>query len=109
MSGQSPIFIKTEAFMVWLFDHTAKFPRHERFRLARRIEDAMFDFHAALVAAANPEKRLFLAEADRHLNLLKTYMRLAVELGYTTPRQFQFSAEHTNEIGRLLGGWLKKA
>jgi hypothetical protein len=109
MSQQSPIFIKTEAFMAWLFEHTAKFPRHERFRLARRIEEALFDFHACLVqATASDQTRVHLAQADTHLNLLRAYLRLAVELKYTTPQQYQYAASHTSEIGKLLGGWMKR-
>jgi hypothetical protein len=110
MTGQSPIFVKTEAFMAWLFEHTAKFPRPERFRLAKRIEDSLFDFHASLVRATqanHPQNHL--QEADFHLNTLRTYLRLAVELNYTTPQQYQHAAGHTAEIAKLLGGWLKKA
>jgi hypothetical protein len=110
MSNQSPIFVKTEAFMAWLFTHTAKFPRHERFRLTKRIDDALFDFHACLVkAAASKQAKTCLIEADTQLNLLRAYLRIAVELKYTTPKQFQHAAEYTSEIGKLLGGWMKKA
>jgi four helix bundle protein len=110
MTGQSPIFVKTETFMAWLFEHTAKFPRHERFRLAKRIEDSLFDFHAALImATGSTDPKQHLSHADAQLNLLRAYLRLAVELKYTTPKQYQHTAEHTSEIGRLLGGWMKKA
>lgn len=96
--------------MVWLFDHTAKFPKHERFRLAKRIEDASFDFHLCLLRAAQTDTpKPHLQEADIHLNQLRAYMRLAVELKYTTPKQYQHAAEYTGELGKLLGGWLKKA
>jgi len=109
MSQQSPIFIKTEAFMVWLFQHTTKFPRHERFRLAQRIEEALFGFHACLVrATASDKPQVYLTEADIQLNLLRAYLRLAVELKYTTPQQYQHASAHTSEIGRLLGGWLRR-
>ena len=109
MSQQSPIFIKTEVFMKWLLEHTAKFPKHERFRLAKRIDDALFDFHACLVLASQSNAKENLSAANNHLNLLRAYLRLAVELKYTTPKQYQHTAEHTSEIGRLLGGWMKKA
>ncbi|MDQ7023985.1 MAG: diversity-generating retroelement protein Avd [Anaerolineae bacterium] len=109
MSKQSPIFIKIETFMVWLFAHTARFPKHERFRLAKRIDDALFDFHACLVRAAQTQTQEKLSEADNHLNLLRAYLRIGVELGYTTPKQYQYASEHTSELGKLLGGWMKKA
>lgn len=95
--------------MKWLLEHTAKFPRHERFRLAKRIDDALFDFHACLVLASQSSAKENLSAADNHLNLLRAYLRIAVELGYTTPKQYQHAAEHTTELGKLLGGWMKKA
>lgn len=95
--------------MVWLFAHTAKFPKHERFRLAKRIDDALFDFHAHLVGATQEETKLHLKKADKQLNLLRTYLRIAVELGYTTPKQYQHASEHTSELGKILGSWIKKA
>lgn len=109
MTQQSPIFVKTESFMLWLLDHTARFPRHERFRLARRIDDAMFAFHECLIrAASRPETaRADLAQADVELIKLRAYLRLALERKYTSPTQFGYAAQQTAELGRLLGGWLK--
>ncbi len=109
MSKQSPIFIKTEVFMVWLLEHTRKFPKYERFRLAKWMEDAVREFHECLIRAAQAEEpRQQLLEADIQLDLLRAYLRLAVELKHTSSKQYQYAARHTTEIGRLLGGWLKK-
>lgn len=110
MTQQSPIFARIQAFMVWLFEHTQKFPRHERFRLAQRIDDALFDLHEDVVRAsqlASPKDALH--DADHHLTLLRAYLRLALELKYSTAKQYEYAAQHTAEIGKLLGGWLKKA
>lgn len=107
---QSPIFVKTEVFMAWLFQHTAKFPKHERFRLAKRIDDALFDFHVCLhIATQTEDAKTSLKQAHMHLNLLRAYLRLAVELKYTSHKQYHHASEHTSEIGKLLGGWMKKA
>lgn len=110
MTQQSPIFVKTEAFMVWLFEHTAKFPRHERFRLVKAIDEALLAFHEQLLRAAQTDQPEFhLREADLQLDKLRAYLRLALELKYSTPKQYQFAAKHTTELGKLLGGWLKTA
>ena len=50
-----------------------------------------------------------LQNADLHLNLLRASLRLALELKHTTPKQYRYAAEHIDEMGKLLGGWLKKA
>ena len=94
--------------MVWLFDHTRKFARHERFRLATRIDDTLFDFHESILRAAqSDDPRPLLLEADIQLDKLRAYLRLAVEFKHTTPKQYQYAAGFTTELGKLLGGWLK--
>ncbi len=94
--------------MVWLLDHTRKFPKYERFRLAKRIEDAMFTFHECLIVAAqSKQSRAKLYQADNELDKLRAYLRLATELKYTTYPQYGYASQQVTEIGRLLGGWLK--
>ena len=110
MTQQSPIFIKTEAFMLWLLRHVKQYPREERFRLTTRVEQVLFTFHESLLYAAKTKEALrFLRKADAELDMLRTYLRFAVDLGYTTHEQYRYVAEQTTEIGRLLGGWMRSA
>ncbi len=96
--------------MLWMMGHTRKFPREERFRLAARIEQVLFLFHESLLyAAKTDETARYLRKADAEFDMLRAYVRFALELGYTDADQYQYIAEQTSEIGRLLGGWLKKA
>lgn len=107
---QSPIFAKTETLMVWMLDHTSKFPKHERFRLAKWIDDSLSAFHEAIIRAAQQSDKIpHLQEAKVQLQRLRTYMRLAMELHYTSYGQYGFAAQQTSELGKLLSGWLKKA
>lgn len=110
MSAQSPIFVKTEAFMLWMLHHVKQFPREERFRLTSRIEQVLFTFHESLLyAAKTKETAHYLRKADAEFDMLRTYLRFALELKYTTPDQYQYIAQQMTEIGKLLGGWMKKA
>lgn len=110
MGQQSPIFVKTEAFMLWLLAHTEKYPKHERFRLAKRIDDAIFAFHERLILAVRSDKPKYqLQQADVELDKLRTYLRLAVQLKYASMNQYGYAAQFTTEIGKLLGGWMKMA
>ncbi len=109
MANQSPIFVKTEAFMLWLLNHVKQYPREERFRLTARIEQTLFVFHESLLYAAKTEEAArYLRKADAQLDMLRTYLRFALELKYTTPDQYRYIAEQTTEIGKLLGGWMKR-
>jgi four helix bundle protein len=105
---QSPIFSKTSDFILWLLDHTEKFPKSERFRLAKRIEDSAFSFYELLIQAArSSQKRRVLIQADLELEKLRLYVRLSQSRKLTNPRQYRHAAGMLVEIGRLLGGWLK--
>ncbi len=107
---QSPIFVKTGDFMLWLLQHTEKFPKSERFRLARRIEDSAFAFHELLLQAARSKQpRRILLAADLELDKLRFYLRLAHDRKLSTYQQNHYVSGMLTEIGRLLGGWLKTA
>lgn len=105
---QSPIFSKTSDFLLWLLQHTEKFPKSERFRLAKRIEDAAFDFYEDLVRTVKSrDKRRMLLSADLELEKLRLYIRLSHSRHLTNHQQYLYAAECLTEIGKLLGGWLK--
>lgn len=110
-SAASPIFSKTYDFVLWLLNHTEKFPKSERFRMARRLEDAGFEFYELLIAAARStsRKRQVLLQADLVLDKWRLYMRLSHARKLTNPAQYEYAAAALVEIGKLLGGWLKKA
>jgi hypothetical protein len=106
---QSPIFTKTYDFLVWLLNHTKKFPKHERFRMARRLEDTAFEFYDLLIKATRHKRRkeAILLEADITLEKLRLYIRLSNSCELTTTKQYQYVSKVLLEIGKLLGGWLK--
>lgn len=106
---ESPIFTKTYDFLRWIGQHVARFPKSERFRLARRIEDSAYAFYDQIaMAARHPEEGLVrLNLADDELVRLRVYLRLANDHQFTNPRQYQYASGMLVEIGKLLGGWIK--
>lgn len=105
---QSPIFSKTYDFILWLLNHTETFPKSERFRMARRLEDSAFHFYELLIETAHSEhKHHNLIKADMELDKLRLYIRMCNSRGLTKPNQYHYAAECIIEIGKLLGGWIK--
>lgn len=105
---QSPIFSKTYDLILWLLNHTEKFPKNERFRMARRIEDTAFQFYELLIQAVRSRrKQALLLQADLELDKLRLYIRLSQARGLTKENQYEYAAHSLVEIGRLLGGWIK--
>ncbi|NUN51695.1 MAG: diversity-generating retroelement protein Avd [Planctomycetaceae bacterium] len=107
---RTPIFVRTYDFILWLLPHTARWPKHLRHSLTGRLEGAMLDFQGAILRAnrLRGEARLrALDEADGLLDGVRILVRLATDLRCLSARQYQFAAEKTVEIGRLLGAWRK--
>ncbi|MBY0401911.1 diversity-generating retroelement protein Avd [Myxococcota bacterium] len=105
---QSPIFIKSYETLQWILERTRRFPAHQRFVMAKRIEEAGLSFHDCLIwATKSPEPILPLREADFHLERLRVYNRLCMNLKLLSFEQYEFLARALDEIGRLLGGWLR--
>ena len=106
---ESPIFIKSFETLLWLLEHTKKFPSHQRFVMAKRMEEAGLSFHDCIVwATKTKEKRKVLVEADYHLERLKIYNRLCLKMKLLAFNQYEYLAKELDELGRLLGGWIKK-
>ncbi len=108
-TAQSPIFAKTHDLLIWLLQHTARFPKSERFRLAKRVEDSAFRFYDLIARAtkSGDKRRSVLLEADLELDRLRLNVRLCVELKLLTTAQYEYAATALVEVGKLLGGWLK--
>jgi hypothetical protein len=109
---ESPIFTKTYDLLLWLIPTTQKFPKDQRFVLAKRIQDKVFEFQEAIIAAGmggeNSAKARYLQEADIRLRQLQVYIRMSVNLKFITLKQYEHVSRMTVEVGKLLGGWKKK-
>lgn len=107
---QSPIFSKTYDFILWLLNHTEGFPKSERFRMGKRLEDSAFEYYELLIQATrtSKRKRQVLLDADLVLDKLRLYMRLSHARKLTSQGQYEYAAASLTEIGKLLGGWLEK-
>jgi hypothetical protein len=105
---QSPIFTRTSDFLIWLLEHTEKFPKSERFRMGKKLEDCAFGFYELLIVAtrSTKKKRQMLIQADIELEKLRLYIRLSQRRKVTSLSQYHFAANSLVEIGKLLGGWL---
>ena len=112
LGEESPIFTKAYDLLLWLSGRASHFPKDQRFRLAQRIEDAAFGFHEQLIRATkvkSPKNKLrLLYEADVQLDKLRFYVRMAMDLKLINPRQYEHFARLVVEVGKLLGGWIKK-
>jgi len=107
---QSPMFVKTYDFLLWIIPLTLKFPKSQRFLLAERLSKMALDFYDLILAAVmEPERQdERLGEADKLLTKIRLYVRLSYDLKCISLGQLEHAARLMDEIGRLIGGWKRK-
>lgn len=112
MAKDMVIFTRTFDLMTWLLPQCDKFPKAQRFIVTQRITNALLDFHEAITEAnvqRDAERILHLRHADACLVKLRLYLRLAYQWGWLREGQYAHVSGMIEEIGRLLGGWIKQS
>ncbi len=109
--SQSPIFVKTYEFLLWLIPLTLKYPKSQRFLLAEKTSKLALDFYDLILEGAFRQTNEigFFVDADLLLNKIRLYLRISFDMKCISMNQYEFASKSLEEIGRLLGGWKKKS
>ena len=111
MADDMIILTRTFDLLAWLLPKTEKFPKVYRHTVTQRMMNAALDFQEALFDAHNQggtTQQKHLRAADAHLNKLRLYLRLAHHWRWINDGQYRHVSAMIAEIGRLLGGWMKR-
>jgi hypothetical protein len=94
--------------MRYAYPALAQFPRSEKHTLVAEIKATMANM-VRLITRANkePRKTEHLRQLDAELELLRTQVRLSMDLGFLPPRKYEQMSRLLTEIGKMLGGWIK--
>jgi hypothetical protein len=91
-------------------DSIKNFPKTERYSLGQKTENTILELlELTLKASFVPrwEKMPYLKEADQKINLLKILIRVSGEIKILRDKKYFLLEERLQEIGRMLGGWIK--
>lgn len=106
---ESPVFVKMFEFVAWIIPLSAKFPREQRFVLARALQREALAAHEDLIRAgrgATPDAtRMSLDEVATRLALLRFHLRLSERLSLMSVAQYEYAIGRLLEIGRLVRAW----
>jgi len=92
------------------YGHTAlrQFPKAERHVLSAEIRRCMWSIlRLIIVCNKRYHKKTTLQELDSELDLLRSQVRLAMQMKYLDFRKYEHLAKLNDEIGRMIGGWIK--
>jgi len=106
--NQLAVIQKAYDLVKWSAQHTSKFPRSHRFVLGERIERRLYDLLGTLIEARYRRDRIeLLRRANLSLEVLRFQLRLAHDLQCLRTNSYAFAANVLQDIGRMIGGWLR--
>ena len=99
---------KTYDLLKWVLPVVSKFPRDKRYTLGQRLEDTLLDILALLLEANYSKDKIdLLKKANLNLEVLRHLLRLCYDLQFINLERYEFCSQQINEIGKLVGGWIK--
>lgn len=94
--------------MKYLYTSWVKYPRSEKLGFVVDYKKCLFQFLIYVITAQKKYfKKTTLQDADVQLELLRLFNDLSYDMRFIDEKRYQLISERFNEIGRLLGGWIK--
>jgi hypothetical protein len=103
------VLSKTYDLILWLLNQIPKFPRSHRFVLGDRMENVALEMLELLIEAAyTRDKVALLKRTNLQLEKLRYLILISKDLKFLSIRQYEFVSKQIDEIGRMVGGWLRQ-
>lgn len=104
-----PIVTRWLDFTTWLLQTTAGFPKHLRHSLVHHLDEEALQLLLLLTEASYRRRKLnLLREANLRLSRLRMLLEVAQRLGALSPGAHERALLATDEVGRMLGGWIRQ-
>jgi len=87
-------------------------PRDTRYTLGGKIDSLLIEVvEATLIASRLPKNQKLpsLEKASAKLDSAKFFLQIAWEIKALDNKKYVLISEQLNEVGRMLGGWLRQA
>ena len=96
-----------EAFVPWLLDHCARWPKAARFSLTQRLENHALDVLELLINARYQpaERATMLRQANLALERMRFLCRIARTRRFMSTKAFEKASADIDEAGRMIHGW----
>ncbi len=85
-----------------------QFPKSEKYLLSAEIRQELLSIRRETVRAAKKfHKKTTLQDLDIDIEVLRGYIRIAYSLKYIDEHKLMTWMSYVDEIGRMVGAWLK--
>ncbi len=105
-----PILKKAYDLYKRFYDLRNKVPKHDRYAIFLKCDNCLLEVIEGILCASQlskNEKLPALKEANSSLNLFKFFIRLMKDIKTINLKDYTIIEAHSDEIGRMLGGWIK--
>lgn len=105
-----PIFKRIYEFYKLLYSFRNNIKRQDRFTLWQKTENLTLEVIENILLAGSLTKSAklpILEKASLNLNTLRVFIRLSKEVMLLDNQKYLILQENIDEIGRMLGGWIK--
>lgn len=105
-----PIFKRTYDLYKLFYSYRNVISKQDRYTIWQRCDSMMLEVLENIMAAsqmAKREKLPILERASVKLNFLRVFIRLMHETKGIDMKKYLLLQEPIDEIGRMLGGWIK--
>lgn len=107
-----PIFKKIYELYKIFYGYRNTVSRQDRYTLWQRCENLILDVLESILLASQlskMDKLPILEKTSTKLNFLRVFLRLCKEVKTIDNKKYVLLQEIIDEIGRMLGGWIKSA
>lgn len=111
MSDNLVILTRTFDMLDWLLPKSETFPKAYRYTLTQRMMTVALYFQEELfdgLHQSGSTRHKHFKQADAHLSKLRLYLRMVHHWGWLNDGQYRHISVMIAEIGKLLGGLMKK-
>ena len=105
-----PIFRKTYDLYKTFYGYRAAVSKQDRYTIWQRCENIILDILEGILFASQTYKSAklpILEQVSLKLNFLRVFLRLMKEVKTIDNRKYLILEKLVDEIGRMLGGWIK--
>lgn len=105
-----PIFKKSYDFYKILYTFRTTVPKMDKYSIWQKAEELTLEMIEGIISASYKqkfEKTVVLESVSLKLNILRTILRLMKDVKTIDNRKYVLLEEPLDEIGRMLGGWMK--
>ena len=108
LHAEASLHRKLVLFAVQLEGYLAHFPNCHKYTLTQALRQAFIDvYNLTTEAQKRYHKKTTLQDLDAELDLLRSQVRMAKNMGYIDFKKYEHWSRLNDEIGRMVGGWVK--